>query len=100
MLLFQILEENCVAFELLLKSNKFVVGARYQSHMFNKITEVLVLVKFMSKDEVKGKLKKEEGKIRVGAGRVTGNVGQIIKGEAEKAKGKIQEDVGKAKRKL
>jgi uncharacterized protein YjbJ (UPF0337 family) len=27
----------------------------------------------MSKDEVKGKLKKEEGKIRVGAGKATGN---------------------------
>jgi len=37
----------------------------------------------MSKDEVKGKIKKEEGKIRVDAGKVTGNTGQIIKGEAE-----------------
>ena len=54
----------------------------------------------MSKDEVKGKLKKEEGKARVAAGKVTGNNSQIIKGEAEKVKGKIQEDVGKAKRKL
>jgi uncharacterized protein YjbJ (UPF0337 family) len=54
----------------------------------------------MSKDEVKGKLKKEEGKKHVGAGNVTGNTGQIIKDEAEKVKGKIQEDVGKAKRKL
>ena len=54
----------------------------------------------MSKDEVKGKLKKEEGNARVGAGKATGNTGQIIKGEAEKVKGKIQEDVGKAKRKL
>jgi len=54
----------------------------------------------MSTDEVKGKLKKDEGKMRVGAAKVTGNTGQIIKGEAEKAKGKIQEDVGKAKRKL
>jgi uncharacterized protein YjbJ (UPF0337 family) len=29
----------------------------------------------MSEDEVKGKLKKEEGKIRVGAGKITGNTG-------------------------
>jgi uncharacterized protein YjbJ (UPF0337 family) len=29
-------------------------------------------------------LKKEEGKTRVAAGKVTGNTGQIIKGEAEK----------------
>jgi uncharacterized protein YjbJ (UPF0337 family) len=34
----------------------------------------------MSKDEVKGKLKKEEGKMRVASGKVTGNTGQIIKG--------------------
>jgi hypothetical protein len=34
----------------------------------------------MSKDEVKGKLKKEEDNILVGAGKVTGNNGQIIKG--------------------
>ena len=54
----------------------------------------------MSKDEVKGKLKKEEGKIRVGVGKATGNTKQIIKGEAEKVKGKIQEEEGKAKRKL
>jgi uncharacterized protein YjbJ (UPF0337 family) len=27
----------------------------------------------MSEDEVKGKLKKDEGKIRVGAGKITGN---------------------------
>ena len=54
----------------------------------------------MSGEEVKGKLKKDEGKIRVGAAKVTGNTGQIIKGEAEKVKGKIQEDIGKAKRKL
>ena len=47
----------------------------------------------MSTDEVKGKLKKDEGK-------VNGNTRKIIKGEAEKVKGKIQEDVGKAKRKL
>ena len=44
----------------------------------------------MSKDEIKGKLKKEEGKTRVAAGKATGNTGQIIKGEAEKVKGKIQ----------
>jgi hypothetical protein len=31
-------------------------------------------------------LKKEEGKTRVAAGKVTGNTGQIIKGEAEKVK--------------
>jgi len=42
----------------------------------------------MSKDEAKGKLKKEEGNARVGAGKVTGNTGQIIKGEAQKVKGK------------
>jgi uncharacterized protein YjbJ (UPF0337 family) len=54
----------------------------------------------MSKDEIKGKLKKEEGTIRVGVGKVTGNTGQIIKGEAQKVKGTIQEDIGKAKRKL
>lgn len=54
----------------------------------------------MSKDEVKGKLIKEEGKIRVAAGKATGNTDQIIKGEAEKVKGKIQEDIGKAKRTL
>ena len=54
----------------------------------------------MTEDEVKGTLKKDEAKIRVGAGKITGNTGQIIKGEAEKVKGNIQEDIGKAKRKL
>jgi len=54
----------------------------------------------MSEDEVKGSLKKDEGKIRVGAGKTTGNTGQIIKGETEKIKRNIEEDIGKAKRKL
>jgi uncharacterized protein YjbJ (UPF0337 family) len=49
---------------------------------------------------VKGKLKKEEGKARIGAGKVSGSTGQIIKCEAQKVKGKIQEDFSEARRKL
>ena len=41
--------------------------------MLNKIVATESVVNFMSKDEIKGKLKKEEGKTRVAAGKVTGN---------------------------
>ena len=54
---------------------------------------------FVSKEEAKGKIKKEECKIREGMGKITGEKSEQIKGEAEQVKGKIQDGVGKAKRK-
>jgi uncharacterized protein YjbJ (UPF0337 family) len=53
----------------------------------------------MSKEETKGKIKKEEGKIREGLGKMTGDKSEQVKGKMQQAEGTIREQVGKAKRK-
>lgn len=54
----------------------------------------------MSNDEVKGKGKQIEGKVREEVGKLTGNKTEQVKGKIQQVEGKVQEEIGKAKRKL
>lgn len=53
----------------------------------------------MSKDEAKGKMKNEEGKVREGLGKMTGDKSEQVKGKMQQVEGTVREEVGKAKRK-
>ena len=50
----------------------------------------------MSKEEIKGRGKQAEGKVRKGVGKVTHNKKQQAKGEMEEAEGKAEVAAGKA----
>ncbi|MGH7527970.1 MAG: CsbD family protein [Gemmatimonadales bacterium] len=49
------------------------------------------------KDQLKGKAKVVEGRVRSAVGGATGDTGQQIKGKAQELKGKVQDAIGKAK---
>ena len=51
-------------------------------------------------DELEGKSEKIKGKIREGAGKVTGDEGEEIEGKVEQMKGEIQEKTGQVKKKV
>ncbi len=53
----------------------------------------------MSKEEVKGKNKQIQGKMRDQVGKLTNNREEQVKGKIEKVQGKAQEEIGKVKRK-
>ena len=53
----------------------------------------------MSKDEVKGKIKRIKGQVREEVGKLTDNKTEQIKGKIEQVEGQVQEEIGKAKRK-
>jgi uncharacterized protein YjbJ (UPF0337 family) len=67
--------------------------------MFNKSTRHSFVVNFMSEEEIKGKIKQGEGKVREGLGRISGDRSEEIKGKVEQVQGRVQEEVGKVKRK-
>lgn len=54
----------------------------------------------MNNDEVRGKQKQAEGKIREDVGKLTGSSSEQVKGVAKQVEGKIQEEIGKVKRKM
>jgi len=54
----------------------------------------------MSNDEVKGKSKQVEGKIREEAGKLTHDHSEQVKGKLQQVEGKVQEEIGKVKRKV
>ena len=53
----------------------------------------------MNKDQVEGRVDQAKGKMKVVAGRVTGNESLEAKGEAEQVGGKVQSTYGDAKEK-
>ncbi|MBN1193830.1 MAG: CsbD family protein [Methanomicrobiaceae archaeon] len=53
----------------------------------------------IEEDEIKGKGKQIEGKIREEVGKLTDNKTEQVKGKIEQVEGKVQEEIGKLKRK-
>jgi uncharacterized protein YjbJ (UPF0337 family) len=51
----------------------------------------------LSKDIIKGEEEEIKGKLRSGAGRITGSPKQRIKGKAEQVKGSARKKLGKLK---
>jgi len=51
-------------------------------------------------DELKGKAKKIRGKIREGAGKITGDEEEELHGKMEQVEGEIQEKAGQVKKKV
>ncbi len=49
----------------------------------------------MNKQELKGKGKQIEGKVREEVGKLTGNKGEQLKGKIQQVEGKAREKVGK-----
>jgi len=54
----------------------------------------------VDKDELEGKAKKIKGKIREGAGKITGDDEEELHGKMEQVEGGIQEKVGQVKKKV
>lgn len=54
----------------------------------------------MNKDELKGKVKDATGRLKEGAGDMTGNDRLENEGRADQAEGNVQETFGKGKRKV
>jgi uncharacterized protein YjbJ (UPF0337 family) len=52
-----------------------------------------------NEDQVKGKGKQIEGKVREGVGKLTGNKTEQVKGKVQQVEGKAQEEIGKLKKK-
>lgn len=52
------------------------------------------------KDELEGKAKKIKGKIREGAGKITGDEEEELHGKMEQVEGEIQEKAGQVKKKV
>jgi uncharacterized protein YjbJ (UPF0337 family) len=51
-------------------------------------------------DELEGKAKKIKGKIREGAGKLTGDESVELEGKIEQVEGEIQEKAGQVKKKV
>ncbi len=54
----------------------------------------------MNKDQIKGRAKEAEGKLRQAGGDLTDNASEQAKGAGKEAEGKIQKTFGDAKEKL
>lgn len=54
----------------------------------------------MKKQEVRGKAKKVQGRVKEAVGKATGNSALERKGARERAEGAVQQGVGKARRKV
>jgi uncharacterized protein YjbJ (UPF0337 family) len=59
------------------------------------VYEISVVMIFMNDNEVKGKGKQIEGKVREEVGKLTDNKTEQVKGKVEQAEGKAREAVGK-----
>ena len=53
----------------------------------------------MNNQEIKGKIEKAKGKLRVGLANLTGDEKEQRKGKIEQIKGNVDETIGKIKRK-
>ena len=54
----------------------------------------------MNKDQIKGRTKEAEGKLKAAAGAIIGNKKLEAKGKAEQVLGKVQASVGDLKKKF
>ena len=54
----------------------------------------------MNKDQVKGRVKEAEGKIRDAAADITGDDSENLKAKAKTAEGKIQKNFGKVQQEI
>lgn len=50
-----------------------------------------------AKDQIKGKVKEGEGRVRDAVGGLTGDTSEQLKGKAQQVKGKVQQKIGEAK---